>query len=71
MAWFSASNLWALMVFKKSKFIHATQQPKYIDFKGVSIQLEKKKSREVHKSKKVGNYCIGINTQILVTWKES
>lgn len=48
---FSASDLWALTVSKKSKFIHAMQQPKYIDFKGVSIQLEKK-SREVHKLKK-------------------
>lgn len=46
MDWFSASDLWALMVSKKSKFIHAMQQPKYIHFKGVSIQLRRKKNLE-------------------------
>lgn len=52
---FSASHLWALKVSKESKFIHALQQPKYTDFKGISIQLGKKKNLEVHKSEKVEN----------------
>lgn len=71
MDWSSASDLWALIVSKKNKFTHVMQQPQYRDFKGFLIQLEKKKSREVHKSKIGRKYSIGINTQILVSWRES
>lgn len=39
---------------KETKFIHALQQLKFMDFKGISTQLGKK-DLEAHKSKKVEN----------------